>query len=224
MEFLQIATHNGTHLDAPYHFHSTMNNGERAITIDEVPLEWCLNPGVKLDFRHFDDGYVVTAKDVEAELQRIEHDLQPLDIVVINTAAGSHYGQDDYLLKGCGMGREATLYLTEKGVRVTGTDAWSWDAPFAHTRRCPSSHDQPFRARPVLVVPPATCVSTLERARSHMSRATTMSLPWSPNTLLSVPTHCVSARAPPSRMLLTPTTPTPAALPCRLHVYVHGVM
>jgi kynurenine formamidase len=33
------------------------------------------------------------------------------------------------------MGREATLYLTERGVRVTGTDAWSWDAPFVHTAR-----------------------------------------------------------------------------------------
>lgn len=31
------------------------------------------------------------------------------------------------------MGREATLYLLERGVRVTGTDAWSWDAPFAFT-------------------------------------------------------------------------------------------
>ncbi len=61
IERLEIATHNGTHLDAPYHFHSTMNKGQRAITIDEVPLEWCFNPGVKLDFRHFDDGYVVTA-------------------------------------------------------------------------------------------------------------------------------------------------------------------
>ncbi|MEM7301420.1 MAG: cyclase family protein [Pseudomonadota bacterium] len=133
VEMLQIATHNGTHLDAPYHYHSTMNNGERAITIDEVPLEWCLNPGVKLDFRHFDDGYVATAADVEAELKRIGHELQPLDIVVVNTAAGAAYGQPDFLVKGCGMGREATLYLLERGVRVTGTDAWSWDAPFAFT-------------------------------------------------------------------------------------------
>lgn len=133
VETLTIATHNGTHLDAPYHHHSTMSNGERAITIDEVPLEWCLNPGVKLDFRHFEDGYIVTAADVEAELKRIKHDLQPLDIVVVNTSAGTHYGQPDYLMKGCGMGREATLYLTERGVRVTGTDAWSWDAPFALT-------------------------------------------------------------------------------------------
>ena len=133
LEMLQISTHNGTHLDAPYHFHSTMNNGERAITIDEVPLEWCFNPGVKLDFRHMEDGYVCTAGDIEAELKRIGHELQPFDIVVVNTSAGQHYGKDDYLLKGCGMGREATLYLLERGVRVTGTDAWSWDAPFAFT-------------------------------------------------------------------------------------------
>ena len=135
IEMLNIATHNGTHLDAPYHYHSTMNNGERAITIDEVPLDWCFRPGVKLDFRHFEDGYVATAADVEAELKRIGHTLQPLDIVVVNTAAGACYGQPDYLLKGCGMGREATLYLLEQGVRVTGTDAWSWDAPFAHTAK-----------------------------------------------------------------------------------------
>ena len=32
------------------------------------------------------------------------------------------------------MGREATLYLLERGVRLTGTDGWSWDAPFVHTR------------------------------------------------------------------------------------------
>src|SRR5204862_6179252 len=42
IEWIRLMTHNGTHLDAPYHFHSTMNRGERAITIDEVPLEWCL--------------------------------------------------------------------------------------------------------------------------------------------------------------------------------------
>src|SRR3546814_19670016 len=33
------------------------------------------------------------------------------------------------------MGEEATLFLTGQGVRVVGTDAWSWDAPFSHTAR-----------------------------------------------------------------------------------------
>ena len=68
VEFARLTTHNGTHLDAPYHYASTMDGGKRAITIDEVPLEWCMQPAVKLDFRDFADGYVATAADVEAEL------------------------------------------------------------------------------------------------------------------------------------------------------------
>jgi kynurenine formamidase len=133
IERINLITHNGTHLDAPYHFASTMNEGERAITIDEVPLDWCFRPGVKLDFRNLDDGYVVTAEDVERELARIGYELLPLDIVVVNTRAGKRYGHDDYLKAGVGMGLEATLYLLERGVRLAGTDAWSWDAPFSHT-------------------------------------------------------------------------------------------
>ena len=127
MENLKISTHNGTHLDAPYHYHSTMDGGKRAITIDEVPLDWCFNDGVKLDFRHFEDGYVVTPNDIDAELDRIGYQIKPFDIVLVNTSAGERYGYDDYLLKGCGIGREATLHLTSKGVKITGTDAWSWD-------------------------------------------------------------------------------------------------
>ena len=105
------------------------------MSIDEVPLEWFFRPGVKLDFQHLPDGHVVTADEVETELRRIGHELQPFDIVLINTRAGSCVGTEEYLAAGCGMGREATLYLTSRGVRVTGIDAWGWDAPFAHTRK-----------------------------------------------------------------------------------------
>ncbi|MDF3308174.1 cyclase family protein [Rhodococcus sp. T2V] len=130
-----MSTHNGTHLDAPYHNSSTMDGGQKAITIDEVPLEWCFGRGVKLDFRHFDDGYVVTAEDVDHELDRIGHTLAPFDIVLVNTRAGERYGREDYVNSGCGMSREATLHLLRQGVKVTGTDAWSWDTPFAFTAR-----------------------------------------------------------------------------------------
>ena len=102
VERCTISTHNGTHLDAPYHFFSTMNHrlkpgGEPSWRIDEVPLEWCYQPAVKLDFRHFEDGYVATPGDVEAELRRIGHELKPLEIVVVNTRAGSRYGEADYV-------------------------------------------------------------------------------------------------------------------------------
>lgn len=134
-EWVTLTTHNGTHLDAPYHFHPTMNHGERAITIDEVPLDWCFRPGVKLDFTKLPDGHVVTAAEVEAELERVGVEVQPLDIVLVNTAAGKALGDPNFVDTGCGMGYEATMYLLEKGVRVTGTDAWSWDAPFSHTAK-----------------------------------------------------------------------------------------
>ena len=39
----------------------------RAITIDEVPLEWCYGKGVKFDFRSFSDGYVVNVDDIKKE-------------------------------------------------------------------------------------------------------------------------------------------------------------
>ena len=67
VELVQLSTHNGTHLDAPYHFHSTMDNAlgakKPAIAIHDVPLEWCFQPAVKLDLRHFADGCVVTGAD-----------------------------------------------------------------------------------------------------------------------------------------------------------------
>jgi len=135
VERIQLSTHNGTHLDAPWHYHPTQDNGRPAMRIDEIPLDWCFRPGVKLDFRHLPDGHVVTAAEVEAELARIGHTLSPLEIVVINTSAGAKFGQPDYVASGCGMGYEATMYLLDRGIRVTGTDGWSWDAPFVHTAK-----------------------------------------------------------------------------------------
>jgi len=135
VELLELSTHNGTHMDAPWHFHSTQDaalksGAKPALTIDQLPLEWC-----QKHFRHLKDGHVVTAEEVDAELDRIGYRLKPFDIVLINTRAGKRYGFDDYVDAGCGMGREATLRLAEQGVKIVGTDAWSWDAPFSHTAK-----------------------------------------------------------------------------------------
>lgn len=135
-ETLTLSTHSGTHMDAPWHYHSTTDDGRTpAPTIDEAPLDLFFRPGVKFDFRHFQDGYVATAKDIKDELTRINYSLHPLDIVLINTAASAACGGENYVDSGCGIGGEATLFLTELGIQVVGTDAWSWDAPFSHTAR-----------------------------------------------------------------------------------------
>ena len=61
---------------------------------------------------------------------------------MVNTRAGSRYGNPDYVNSGCGMGYDATMFLLEKGIRLTGTDAWSWDAPFYFTaQKWAKDHD-----------------------------------------------------------------------------------
>ncbi|MBL4800236.1 MAG: cyclase family protein [Oleispira sp.] len=132
LESIRLSSHNGTHVDSPWHYGSRMTDGSRARTIDEIPLDWFYRPGIKLDFRQFPDGYIVTAEDIAAELDRIGYELQSYDIVLMNTCAGARFGQKDYPFSGCGFGRDATMYLTDHGVRVVGTDAWSWDAPYKY--------------------------------------------------------------------------------------------
>jgi len=129
IEFLTLTTHSGTHLDAPYHYHPTMDKGKPSLTIDEIPLDWCFSNGVILDFRYKADGDRITAEDIEKELERINYKINPLDIVLIQTGADAAWGTPEYLTKGAGMDRESTLFLTEKGVKVVGIDAWSWDRP-----------------------------------------------------------------------------------------------
>ena len=127
-EFTHFSTHSCTHLDAPYHYNSKIR-GERAQTIDELPLEWFFNDGVVLDMMHKADGDAMTVDDAAAELARIGYELKPLDIVLVHTGCDRYYGQPDYMFHGCGVSAEATRWLFDQGVRVMGIDAWGWDMP-----------------------------------------------------------------------------------------------
>ena len=126
--FLRFGTHNSTHVDAPWHYNSTVA-GERAQTIDELPLEWFHAPGVVLDFSAREDGDAIDAADVRDELARIGHTLAPLDIVLVRTGRDAHYGTLQYIGMGPGVTPEATRWLYDRGVRVMGIDAWGWDRP-----------------------------------------------------------------------------------------------
>jgi kynurenine formamidase len=127
-EFTKLATHSVTHVDAPWHYNSTIQ-GQRAATIDELPLEWFFADGVVLDMTGKADGEKVGVGDVESALSAIGHDLKPLDIVLVRTGRDAFYGQADYVWRGCAVTAEATRWLYERGVRVMGIDAWGWDGP-----------------------------------------------------------------------------------------------
>jgi kynurenine formamidase len=127
-EFTRLGTHSTTHVDAPWHYNSTIR-GEPAKPIDELPLEWFFADGVRLEMTGRADGEVIEADDVEAELERIGHQLKPLDIVLVHTGGDAFYGELDYIARGPGVSAEATRWLYDHGVRVMGIDAWGWDRP-----------------------------------------------------------------------------------------------
>jgi kynurenine formamidase len=129
IEEIQAITHTGTHVDAPYHY-GPESAGQPARCIDEVPLQWCFAPGVCLDMRHKADGAMIDVSDLEEALKRIEYQLQPLDIVLIQTGADKRLESGDYFQQP-GLGHESTLWLVNQGVRVIGIDAYTLDRPFA---------------------------------------------------------------------------------------------
>ncbi len=123
--FLRLGTHSSTHVDAPWHYNSTIG-GERAQTIDELPLDWFYAPGVVVDATDREDGDALTAADFE---QRLPRALRERDIVLVCSGRDAFYGEPDYIARGPGVTAEATRWLYDQGVRVMGIDAWGWDVP-----------------------------------------------------------------------------------------------
>jgi len=77
----------------------------------------------------------VSPAELEEAFAAAGHEVRPYDIVLVHTLASEAYGREDYVDTGIGFGRDATLFLTDLGVRVVGTDAWSWDLPVSINRR-----------------------------------------------------------------------------------------
>jgi len=141
-EDVEAITHTATHMDAPYHY-GAESGGEPARTIDEVPLEGCLGEAVVIDVRHLEAGTEIGVEDVEAALGELDHELSAGEIVLLQTGTDELWGTPEYLTDFPGMGRDATRWLVERGVRVIGTDAYGFDKPFLEMGRRYEETDDP---------------------------------------------------------------------------------
>ncbi len=127
-EITRLGTHSTTHVDAPWHYNSTIQ-GKPAMTIEQLPLEWFFSDGVMLDMTHKERGDPVTEKDLKKALAGMNYSLKPLDIVLVRTGCDRFYGMPDYMFHGPGVTAKATRWLYDQGIRVMGIDAWGWDEP-----------------------------------------------------------------------------------------------
>jgi len=121
--------HCGTHIDAPLHF-GPIVEGKPAKGIDEVPLEWLFNDGVRLDMRHIPRNGLITVHDVQNALEQIDYTIKPFDIVLIWTDFDKRIYTEAYLKEQPGMSREATEFILDQGVKVIGVDMYGFDRSF----------------------------------------------------------------------------------------------
>ncbi|MFW9895657.1 MAG: cyclase family protein [Candidatus Thorarchaeota archaeon] len=135
-ERIIISTHNGTHMDSPWHFAPVQDKQigiRKAMTIDEIPLGWCIGPLIVLDCTDYEDGYVMLPVDINMKLEDLNYKLKKGDILCVHTNAANYSGTSEFIHHGIGVGKDATLEIIKQGVHIVGTDAWSWDAPFSIT-------------------------------------------------------------------------------------------
>ena len=165
-ERLSIGTHATTHLDAPWHYNSTIG-GRPAETIDELPLERFFGPGVVVDARHKAGRRRGHARRDGGRIASAGHRLSAGDIVLVHSGRDAFYDDPSYMLRGPGVSAEATRWLFDAGVRVMGIDAWGWDAPLDRQAK---RGDRARRARRVLGGPPVRSPLLADRAPDQPRR------------------------------------------------------
>jgi len=191
---LHLSTHGTTHLDAPWHY-APLSEGKPAKTIDQIPLEWCYGQGVKLDLRHKQDGEAITVEDLQAELSRIGYAIRPRDIVLIHTGNDRFWGTPQYFTQGPGMSAEATRWLLDQGVKITGIDSWGWDVPL------PLAAQRAKRAKQPGVFWEAHYVG-VDKEYCHLERLTNLSqLPPFGFTVCCFPLKVTGGSAGPARVV-----------------------
>lgn len=114
---LSIATHIGTHIDAPSHL---IEGGQ---TIEEVSLDMLVGPAVAVTVEK-GPGQEITAEDLEAAVAQ----MSPGDALLIRTGWGRKFGDEDYDDHPY-LSEDAARWIVDRGFRLVGLDVTTPDMP-----------------------------------------------------------------------------------------------
>ena len=121
-----LGTHSSTHVDAPYHYNSTIRASRRRRSTS------CRSSGSSRPASCSTSPAATTAtpsarRSWSRRSPRAGHELRERDIVLVRTDCDRFYAEPDYMFRGPGVTAEATRWPFDRGVRVMGIDAWGWD-------------------------------------------------------------------------------------------------
>ncbi len=111
MTQFSMATHQGTHVDAMYHF---LDDGR---TIDQMPLEWFYGEAVVLRIPK-EVGAEITVDD----FRPFDSLLQPEAKIIYETGWHRRFGSQGFFSDFPSLTQEAARYLTSRKIRMLGMD------------------------------------------------------------------------------------------------------
>ena len=121
-ETLTLASHTGSHLDAPLH---KIAGGK---SIDALPLETFVGPAYIADLRPLEPRALITPSRLHSALPA---DLPPDSIVLMATGWGDiRERSETWLYQSPKLTPDAALWLAERRIRGLGIDHWGiggWD-------------------------------------------------------------------------------------------------
>ena len=128
-EDIQIASHLGTHVDAPLHYGSKCE-GKPARTISDIDLSELFVDALVLDVRgKAEPGAAITIDALQQALHQNGGTITAGSAVLIRTGQERYDLSQREFFTYPGMTRESTLFLSSTGAKVLGTDALGWDRP-----------------------------------------------------------------------------------------------
>ncbi len=114
--------HSSTHVDSPAHFF------DGALTIDQVPLNRYVGPGILLDFMGKGNNYNITREDIESRLKTM--DSKPVDgsVFLFLTGYSDKSSSPDWL-EHPALTESACKYIVSLKANAVGFDTPSPDHP-----------------------------------------------------------------------------------------------
>ncbi|MHB1007467.1 MAG: cyclase family protein [Chloroflexota bacterium] len=121
-----LCDHSSTHVDAINH----VVDEPDARSIDQLPLQWFMTPGVWFDYSYKQPNDYITKEDIDRELKRTGVRIKAQSVVLYYTGWYHKYRTDKYgyVRDYPGLDREAIEYLSELGAICIGADAPSIDS------------------------------------------------------------------------------------------------
>lgn len=165
---LFLSEHTGTHVDAPAH--SLPDRAEQ--TIDHYPVNHLIATAKVLQFadRKLAPGDLLTASDLQNELEALDLTLEPGDIVLINFGWMDSYWQVGenwawYANNSPGLDDSACAYLASKHIRAVGSDTAACDIAVVNGKVLGApGHLKHFLPNNILII---ECLTNLKRLKSE---------------------------------------------------------